>query len=455
MKVPISYFYLGAVLLIRTNLTCFSDEVKTVDIKEGSAPVLWDQLLGVCSGSVSLTNRTVVVGTDSLDPHLYSDEQRNHNSALNYYCSVLSSFAKDNGPPLWQMETAATPAGVGEAHNPIRGVALDGSRAYFTTSSGELYCVEIDDAFVPSGEKEADKPKVVWRIAFAQKFKVNPRNANDLGNPLCTPVVLDDLVFSMTNNGVAPETHAVSVSAPSFVAVNKATGEIAWTSSRPNQDLIYGQWASPVEMVIQGEKQIVFPGGDGTLYGFEPATGTELWHFDCNEASGLKNDSRLFFVASPIVSGSAIFVGLNGDYETDAISPLCAITVHKDGKKFVPLLRWAFNSPDFLSTYLSVAIAGNHVFAVGRKGILFDLSKASGKELWHQKISLEDDGTGKHFGNPIIYHDHLRSLRADDGTIGILFPDYSSKVFDEDPFSGAITNHTCVRCLWMYVHKYG
>lgn len=68
-----------------------------------------------------------------------------------------------------------------------------------------------------------------------------------------------------------------------------------------------------------GRGQIVFPGGDGWLYGFEPATGKLVWKFDANPkgtkyelgGKGTKSD----FIGTPVVYKNRIFIGTGQDPE--------------------------------------------------------------------------------------------------------------------------------------------
>ena len=94
---------------------------------------------------------------------------------------------------------------------------------------------------------------------------------------------MGDLIFVLTSNGVDEgHFHNPSPFAPSFVAVNKNTGEVVWEDASPGENILHGQWANPAYGVIDGKPQVIFPGGDGWLYSFEPESGELIWKFDCN-----------------------------------------------------------------------------------------------------------------------------------------------------------------------------
>ena len=73
---------------------------------------------------------------------------------------------------------------------------------------------------------------------------------------------------------------------------------------------------------------MIFPGGDGWVYSFEPKTGELLWKFDCNPKDavyklggrGTAND----FVATPVIYDDKLYISVGQDPEHDtpsAVSP--------------------------------------------------------------------------------------------------------------------------------------
>ncbi len=71
--------------------------------------------------------------------------------------------------------------------------------------------------------------------------------------------------------------------------------------------------------MVKGKPQVVFGGGDGWVYGFEPKTGKLIWKFDANPkdavyrlgGSGTKND----IIATPVVYDDKVFIGVGQDPE--------------------------------------------------------------------------------------------------------------------------------------------
>ena len=135
-----------------------------------------------------------------------------------------------------------------------------------------------------------------------------------------SPNIDGDLVYVVTGNGV-DESHIVipAPDAPSFIAVNKMTGEVVWDKVGPGDKILHGQWSSPAIGVIGGVKQVVFPGGDGRLYAYEPETGKELWNFQCNpEGTVWKlggRGTRNKLIATPVIYNDRVYIAMGQDPE--------------------------------------------------------------------------------------------------------------------------------------------
>ena len=108
---------------------------------------------------------------------------------------------------------------------------------------------------------------VVWVYDMIGELDVFPHNLA-VGSPL----IVGDVLYTVTGNGV-DEGHVniPTPLAPSFIAVNKNTGELVWESADPGENILHGQWSCPA-FGIAGKPQVLFPGGDGWLYSYEPLT---------------------------------------------------------------------------------------------------------------------------------------------------------------------------------------
>lgn len=171
--------------------------------------------------------------------------------------------------------------------------------------------------------KEAD---VVWTYDMMSRLGVSQHNM-----ATCSPLVYGDLLFVCTSNGV-DETHLnlPAPNAPSFIALNKDTGEIVWTDNSPGTNILHGQWACPAIGVFDGVPQVIFPAGDGWIYSFHASEWKDgkpilLWKFDGNPkdakwimgGSGSRNNA----IAPPVIYDKKVFIVMGQDPEHGGEGP--------------------------------------------------------------------------------------------------------------------------------------
>jgi outer membrane protein assembly factor BamB len=136
----------------------------------------------------------------------------------------------------------------------------------------------------------------------------------------CSPLIGGNIVYVVTGNGVdAGHINIPAPEAPSFLALNKSTGKVVWQSNLPGRNIMHGQWSNPAWAAVQGKPQVIFPGGDGWLYGLEPLTGKVIWKFDCNPKNSKYElggrGTRSDFIATPVFHEGLVYIGTGQDPE--------------------------------------------------------------------------------------------------------------------------------------------
>jgi outer membrane protein assembly factor BamB len=280
--------------------------------------VKWSARLGSQSyGNPVISDGRVLVGTNN---------QAERRPGATGDKGVIMCFREADGKFLWQMTHDKLAAGRVNDW-PRQGIcsspAVDGDRFYYVSNRCELVCADLEGFL----DKENDGPftdekltspidgDVVWQLDMMAELGVFPHNL-----ATSSPVVDDKHVYLVTSNGV-DEGHVVLPTpfAPSFIAVDKQTGEIVWESNAPAEDVLHGQWSSPALGVIGGVRQAVFPGGDGKLYVFAPETGKLLWSFQCNpehsewRLGGLGTRNNI--IATPVIHNDRVYVSVGQDPE--------------------------------------------------------------------------------------------------------------------------------------------
>ncbi len=172
-------------------------------------------------------------------------------------------------------------------------------------------------ALGPTDKLEAD---VVWVFDMMGKLGTSQHNMCS-----CSVTSYGDLLFVNTSNGL-DETHInlPAPSAPSFLCLDKNTGEVLWSDHSPGTNILHGQWSSPAVAVLDGVPQALFAGGDGILYSFRADRGKDgkpelLWQFDCNPKTSKwvlgGEGTRNNLIATPVAYDGLVYIAVGQDPE--------------------------------------------------------------------------------------------------------------------------------------------
>jgi outer membrane protein assembly factor BamB len=238
---------------------------------------------------------------------------------------ILICFRESDGQFLWQAVHDKLPSGRVNDW-PEQGICsspyVEDNRVYYVSNRCELVCADTEgfhdgknDGVQDEKYKDKTDADIIWRLDMMEELGVFPHNL-----AVCSPLVVGDIVYVVTGNG-HDESHEniPAPRAPSFLAVNKFTGKVLWESNLPGDKILHGQWSNPCYAEINGQPQVIFPGGDGWLYAFEPRTGKLLWKFDCNPKNskyilggrGTKNE----IIATPVVYEGRVYIQVGQDPE--------------------------------------------------------------------------------------------------------------------------------------------
>ena len=148
-----------------------------------------------------------------------------------------------------------------------------------------------------------------------------------------SPVVFGNMVYVSTSNG-QDESHVnvPSPKAPSIIAVDKVTGELAWEDNSVGDKILHGQWSTPSVGKIGGVDQVVHAQGDGWVRGYEVLTGKKLWEFDTNPKDSVWPKTRNEVIGSPVIYEDKVYLANGQDPEHgEGVGHLYAIDATKRG----------------------------------------------------------------------------------------------------------------------------
>lgn len=290
--------------------------------------VLWRRPLG------SQTWRAPVLDAD----RLYIGTNNTSGFVERYPASVdlgvLLCVRKSDGELLWQHSSEKLPTG--RVHDwPLQGITsrpcVEGDRLWYVTNRCEVVCLdtngfrdgENDPPFQDEPSRQPIEADVVWSLDMMEALNVQPHNIST-----CTIAVWQDRIFVVTGNAVGASHQTPIANAPSFLALNKMTGKVIWTDDSPGQNILHGQWGSPTIAWINGEVQVIFPGGDGWLYSFDPGGAQSedgsiqsklIWKFDCNPKSSkwqiFGQGDRNNLLHGPTVKKGLVYIAVGQDPE--------------------------------------------------------------------------------------------------------------------------------------------
>lgn len=153
--------------------------------------------------------------------------------------------------------------------------------------TGNVYALGSCDIFQCINGETGE---TIWSIPLHEQFGM----LSTYGGRTNFPVIHEDLVII---SGIIINWGNKAKPNHRLIAMDKATGEVRWFSG--TRDLPYDTtYSAPSLVTIDGQRQLVMGAGDGAIWGFQPRTGRQLWHYDL---------SRRGIFATPLVVGDRVF----------------------------------------------------------------------------------------------------------------------------------------------------
>lgn len=396
---------------------------------EAGEHIVWSaELGGTTYGNPTTAEGKVVVGTNNENPR---EPQANGDRG------VVMCFALDDGRFLWQDSYPKLAAGQAQDW-PLQGIcsspAIAGGRVYYLNNRAQIVCADLDGfhddqndgPLTDESTTSGTAADICWRYDLMAELGVTPcfmASSN--------PLVVGDRLFVVTSNGINPDTGKLwNTDAPSFVALDRNSGELLWQAgfqkptAKPGamETILEGQWGSPAFGSIarpDGSREVVlFPGGDGFLYALDPATGAEIWRCDCNPP-GTKwapagRGNKNYLIATPVLVENVAYVALGQDPEHGGgPGNLLAIDATGSGDVTATHIRWQLSGKAFGRSISTCAVSEGIVYAAEVDGFLHAIDATTGKELW------QHDVLAAIWGSPLVAGGKV-FLADEDGEVSIL-----------------------------------
>jgi len=203
-----------------------------------------------------------------------------------------------------------------------------------------------------------------------------------------------------------------------IAALDKNNGRLVWKTDRTgamnSNPQLKKSYATPLVLNVDGRDQIFSPGPDW-LYGYDPATGRELWK--------LKYGNLGFSLsARPVVGHGMIF------QSTGFMRPEM-LAIRYGGEK-PPEIVWRYTKG--VPTMASPLLVGDELYFVSDSGgMVTCLDARSGKEHYRERLGGEHNASLLHADNKIFI-----SNRA--GVTAVIAPGTNFKLIATNALSGKI-----------------
>ena len=305
---------------------------------------------------------------------------------------ILIAFRESDGELLWQATHDKLPAGRVNDW-PLQGICstpyIEDGVAYYVSNRAEFVAVDVDgfadgnDGMQDeqySHEQDAD---ILWIYDTIAELDVFPHNL-----AAGSPIVVGDVVVATTGQGV-DEGHIniPSPLGPSFVALNKHTGELVWESAHPMENILHGTWSNPAAGVAGGREQIVIPGGEGVVYSFAPDTGELIWTFDANPKESVwelgGKGSRNNIISTPVFHHDVVYIGVGQDPEHgEGPGHFYKIDASGTGDITETGTIWHVGGEDFQRTMSTAAVHDGLVYIADLSGHVYCFDEETGELQW-------------------------------------------------------------------------
>ena len=303
--------------------------------------------------------------------------------------------------------------------------ALDGKRMYIVGPRGDVLCLDRngqadgnDGPFVdeieymgvrrnPDYRLTPTDGDIIWQFDMIKEVSTVPHDV--CGS---TPLLHGDHLYVSTSNGQDDKhKYVANPLAPTLIVLDKDTGRLLATDGELiGKRMFHGHWSSPVAARFEGREMILFGGGDGILYAFEPlgsiSNGDEkqklkkIWQYDCNPPdyrrlpySGWKSkspDGPSEINATPIVRGNRVYVSIGQSPIHGPGQGMLSCVDGATGRKIWESRRVGRSLSD-------VAIDGDLLYISDFSGLLHCFDADTGERYWQHEL-----GAGVWCASPVV-----------------------------------------------------
>ncbi len=150
-------------------------------------------------------------------------------------------------------------------------------------------------------------------------------------------------------------------------------------------------------IVLVDEQPQIVVSASGSIDGYDPETGKQLWTFD---------DVGGNTVASPLPFGDGAFLvgaspGRNGENTEGARRSNMAIAIRRDGQRYKPVVLW--RNEQATSSFGSPIVHNGFAYYTNRAGVLFCLTADTGQTRYNTRLAESNWATPIGLGDRVYF----------------------------------------------------
>ena len=437
---------------------------------ETTKHIKWIAKLGSQAyGNPVISNGKILVGTNNDAPR----DPKYKGDRATVYC-----LDEQTGELIWQLNLPKLSAGKvsdWEYLGICSTAAIEGDVAYVVTNLCEVIAIDMNGladgnqgvtdelAYYKLQDTELSETDadVLWRYDMREELGIFPHNITST-----SPLVVNGRVYVSTSNGVDwSHVNIVNPQAPALIALDAKTGELVGEEAAGiSAGLLHCNWSSPAfaDVVaplpdsVAGNNQVtdglpvkivptvIFGGGDGYLYGFDPQTqkdedGFDIfpvrWKIDGNPRHYRFDESGepikyatapgpSEFICTPVYHDGIVYASIGQDPEHgEGVGALSAVNA-STGE-----LLWRDTTIE--RAISTVSVHDGLVYAADYSGVLRCYDAKTGELYWEQ------DTLAHIWGSTLVADDKV-FLGNEDGILTIMAAGKEKQLLAEIEFSAPI-----------------
>jgi outer membrane protein assembly factor BamB len=191
---------------------------------------------------------------------------------------------------------------------------------------------------------------------------------------------------------------ADGASDPAVIALDAATGELAWRFERPGDPVKKFAFCTPTAIVVGGRTQVVCP-GSGVVNALDPDTGQEIWRVEYDGYS---------VIPKPLFGYGLVF--LSTGYDSPEV-----LAIRADGRGDVTATHVAWRLKKGAPHTPSMLLVGDELYMVSDRGVATCVDARTGREHWQERV-------GGNYSASLVYADDKIYLQSEEGPALVIRP---------------------------------